>query len=230
MTEQVCLITGAGRGIGKATAIALDQLGWKLILVSRTQSELENTARQLRQSISIVGDVTRPGDITSAIEAGIKHFGRIDAAVACAGSAPLVPLENTTDEQFQQFINTNLAHTFYLMRGLWPHFKANHTGVFVNISSMASRDPYNGFAAYAAAKAGINLMSLVAAREGAASGIRVHVVAPGAVETAMLRELFTEQMLPPDSALPPEAVAKVITQILAGSLAYTSGEVIYVHK
>jgi NAD(P)-dependent dehydrogenase (short-subunit alcohol dehydrogenase family) len=102
--------------------------------------------------------------------------------------------------------------------------------VVVNVSSFASRDPFPGFAAYGAAKAGLNLFGLAAAREGERIGVRVHTVAPAAVETAMFRQILTEEQYPADKTLAPEDVAKVIAQCVTGALKYTSGEVIYVRK
>ncbi len=230
MPNNVCIITGAGRGIGRATAVELDRLGWRLVLVSRSIDELRATAALCRQAIALVADVTLSGDVQGIIDSAIVEFGRIDAAVNCAGIAPNVPIATMTDEQFQQTLQTNLAHVFYMTRALWSQFKRQNGGTIVNISSLASRDPFNGFGAYAAAKAGVNLFSLVAAREGKEHNIRVHVVAPGAVETKMLRDFLPESALPRERTLDPSAIAKVIAQIVAGDLAHTSGEVIYVHK
>ena len=227
MTKPVCLITGAGRGIGAATAEELDQRGWRLMLVSRTRGDLENISSRCADALFVEADVTSSADVQRAVDATIAAFGRVDAAVNCAGSAPLAPIASTTDEQFRQAIDTNLAHVFYVTRALWPHFKGQKSGCIVNVSSLASRDPFNGFGVYAAAKAGINLFSLVAAREGAPDGIRVHVVAPGAVETQMLRQNFSEKVLPAAKTLAPSAVAKVIAQIVAGDLACTSGEIVW---
>jgi len=230
MTKPVCLVTGAGRGIGAATAEELNQRGWRLALVSRTGSELQSVCARCAEAIAIEADITRSAEVERAVDATIAAFGRVDAAVNCAGSAPLAPIESTTDEQFRDAIDTNLAHVFYVTRALWPHFKRQKSGCIVNLSSFSSRDPFNGFGAYAAAKAGINLFSLVASREGAPHGIRVHVVAPGAVETQMLRQNFSEKVLPAQKTLAPSAVAKVIAQIVAGDLACTSGEIIWVHR
>jgi len=230
MHNNVCIITGAGRGIGRATAVELDCLGWRLVLVSRTVGELRATAALCRQAVTLVADVTNSGDVQGIIDSAIVEYGRIDAAVNCAGMAPSVPIATMTDDQFQQTLQTNLAHIFYMTRALWPQFKRQKGGVIVNISSLASRDPFNGFGAYAAAKAGVNLFSLVAAREGKEHNIRVHVVAPGAVETKMLRDFCPETVIPRDQTLDPSAVAKVIAQLVAGDLVHTSGEVIYVHK
>lgn len=228
--EQVCLITGAGRGIGRATAVELDRLGWRLVLVSRTLAELEESAKGLSDAICVPADVTHSEQVQKAVDAAIGRYGRIDAAVNCAGVAPLIPIAQTTDEQFRTILDTNLAHVFYVTRAVWPHFLRQKSGVIVNVSSLSSRDPFNGYGAYGAAKAAVNNFSLVAAHEGAAHGIRVHVVAPGAVETKMLRAAFPTSVVPPEAALDPSAVGKVIAQVVAGDLYCTSGEVIWVHK
>ena len=100
----------------------------------------------------------------------------------------------------------------------------------MNLSSLAARDPFPNFAAYAAAKAGLNLFGLAAAREGQAIGVRVHTLALGAVETGMFRQLVTPQQYPADQTLDPADVARVIAQCVTGDLRYTSGEVVYLHK
>jgi NAD(P)-dependent dehydrogenase (short-subunit alcohol dehydrogenase family) len=102
--------------------------------------------------------------------------------------------------------------------------------VVVNVSSAAARDPFPGFAAYAAAKAGLHLFGLSAAREGEPIGVRVHTVAPGSVETEMFRGLMTKEQWPADKTLDPADVARIIGQCVTGELRYTSGEVIYVHR
>jgi NAD(P)-dependent dehydrogenase (short-subunit alcohol dehydrogenase family) len=131
-------------------------------------------------------------------------------------------------------METNLSATFYLTKFAWAHLKAAGTverqSVIVNISSLASRDPFPGFAAYGAAKAGLNVFGLVAAREGQADGIAVHTIAPGAVETEMFRRIMTPDQYSPDKTMRPEEVAEVVAQCVTGRLAHTRGEVIYLHK
>ncbi len=100
----------------------------------------------------------------------------------------------------------------------------------MNISSEASRDPFPGFAAYGAAKAGVNLLGRSAAREGQEFGVRVHTIAPAAVETGMFRQILSHDQYPSEKTLSPEDVARVIVQCVRGDLAHTSGEVIYLHK
>jgi len=102
--------------------------------------------------------------------------------------------------------------------------------VVVNVSSAAARDPFPGFAAYGAAKAGLNLFGLCAAREGQRIGVRVHTIAPGAVETAMFRQLLSPGQFPTEDALDPADVARIIASCVVGDLRYTSGEVIHIQK
>src|SRR4029079_9090658 len=106
-------------------------------------------------------------------------------------------------------IDTNLSSAFYLAKALWDTFKKQHAGCIVNISSMAARDPFPGFLAYGAAKAGLNLLSLVLAREGAQHVIRSYAIAPGAVETEMFRPIMSKEQWPSEKTLDPADVARV---------------------
>jgi NAD(P)-dependent dehydrogenase (short-subunit alcohol dehydrogenase family) len=160
----------------------------------------------------------------------VDQYGRIDAVVHCAGLAPAVPVAETSVAQWREVIDTNLSAAFYLAKAAWEPMKRQGGGVFVNISSMASRDPFPGFGAYAAAKAGVNLFSLVLAREGFPHNIRVHTIAPGAVETEMFRGLLTEEQFGRDKTLDPAEVALLIARCVEGELPYTSGEVMFIHK
>jgi 3-oxoacyl-[acyl-carrier protein] reductase len=135
-----------------------------------------------------------------------------------------------TPEEWRAVIETNLSAAFYLTRAAWPAFERQRGGVVVNISSAAARDPFPGFAAYGAAKAGLNLLGLSAAREGEKIGVRVHTIAPSAVETEMFRGIMTRDQYPSEKTLDPAEVARMIALCVTGELRYASGEVIYVHK
>jgi NAD(P)-dependent dehydrogenase (short-subunit alcohol dehydrogenase family) len=159
-----------------------------------------------------------------------ERFGRIDALVNNAGVAPLIPFGEMTDAIWDEVIATNLTSTYRFTRAVWPAMVGQKSGVIVNVSSEASRDPFPGFTAYAAAKAGVNLFTKALATEGDAVGIRVHAVAPAGVETAMLRKLMTPDQLPSDQLLKPEDVAAAIRGCVCGDMASTSGETIFVHR
>jgi 3-oxoacyl-[acyl-carrier protein] reductase len=223
------IITGAGRGIGRATAIRLAADGYRLALVARSEQQLKETAKHCGGSV-FTADVCDRAAVESVVHQAVEQFGQIDCLVHCAGVAPMQSFEETTPELWQSIIDTNLSAAYYFCRALWPVWRRQGGGVAVLVSSVAAREPFKGFAAYAAAKAGVNMLGFALAREGAEIGVRVHTVAPGAVETAMLRQHFGPDVFPKDRTLDPQEVAAVIGQCVRGELRHTSGEVIYVHK
>jgi 3-oxoacyl-[acyl-carrier protein] reductase len=229
-SNPVAIITGAGRGIGRAAAIDLAGRAYRLALVSRTLVELEETACLAGGGEILVGDVSNALDVQRILDLTMARYGRVDALIHCAGVAPSEAIDELSIEQWRQTIDTNLSAIFYFCRLLFPIWRSGIGGVVVNVSSYAARDPFPGLAAYGAAKAGVNLLGLALAREGQRHKIRVHTVAPAATETAMFRSLFSEQDFPKDKTLDPAEVARVIGQCVAGDLKCTSGEVIYVHK
>ena len=227
----VALVTGGGRGIGRATATALAAKGYRLVLVSRNSEELNaSLAAAGGGGITVQADVTSIDAVDAAVRTAVEQFGRLDAIVHCAGLAPVRSLAETTAAEWHATIDTNLSAAFYLCRAAWPTFARQRAGVVVLVSSAAARDPFPGFAAYGAAKAGLHLLALSAAREGAPIGVRVHTVAPSAVETAMFRQILTHEQYPTEKTLAPAEVARVIGQCVDGDLKHTSGEVVYVHK
>ncbi len=231
MSEQVAIVTGAGRGIGRAVAIDLATKGFQLALVSRTKAELEATAGLCGgKAKTFIRDVSDSQQVDELIEDVLGNFRRVDALVHSAGVALMRSIETITLDEWRSTIDTNLSSIYFLCRRLWPVWRRLGGGVVVNVSSYAARDPFAGLGAYGAAKAGVNLLGLALAREGAEIGVRVHTVAPAATETVMLRSLISADQLPTDKTLEPEAVARVIAQCVCGDLACTSGEVIYVHK
>ena len=229
----VAIITGAGRGIGRATAVELAGSGYRLALAARNVEALAATARLVgprAATLTCRTDVTDSKQVEDLVRQTLDRFGRIDAVVNNAGLAPVRPISETTVEEWRAVIETNLSAAFYLCRAVWPAFERQRSGVVVNVSSAAARDPFPGFAAYGAAKAGLNLFGLSAAREGEKIGVRVHTVAPSATETEMFRGIMTKDQYPPDKTLDPAEVARIIGRCVTGDLRYTSGEVIYVHK
>ena len=231
MDQPVAVITGAGRGIGREAAIKLAAVGYRATLVSRNQAELAETARLAGHDLMTVpADVSNSDEVDRIIAQTLDSYQRLDAIVHCAGVAPVRPINQMSPDEWRQVLDTNLSAAFYLCRSAWPVFQRQRSGVVVNVSSAAARDPFPGFAAYGAAKAGLNLFGLSAAREGESIGVRVHTIAPGAVETSMFRQILTREQYPSEKTLSPADVARLIVQCVRGDLCYTSGEVIYLHK
>jgi NAD(P)-dependent dehydrogenase (short-subunit alcohol dehydrogenase family) len=197
--------------------------------VARTKKDLDEAARDIG-GIASPADVTNPAEVEAVVAETLKRFGRIDAVVNSAGMAPVLAVKDMSIDRWRAVIDTNLSAAFYMARAVWPTFEMQKGGVIVHISSMAARDPFPGFAAYGAAKAGLNLFGLALAREGQPINVRVHTVAPGSVETAMFRGIMSAEQWPTDKTLDPAEVARVVAACIHGDLRHTSGEVIYVHK
>jgi NAD(P)-dependent dehydrogenase (short-subunit alcohol dehydrogenase family) len=230
MDAPVAIVTGASRGIGRATALHLASKGYRLLLTARGKPDLDSLAAQIRHSRPIPADVTSPDDVQLLVDEAIASFGRIDVLVNNAGLAPVATVEELSLADWHKVIETNLSSAFYLSKACWPIFRKQQRGCIVNISSFSSRDPLPGFVAYGAAKAGVNMLTLALAREGAPLGIRVYAIAPGAVETSMFRAIATEEQWPKEKTLQPSDIARAIAACVDGDLKYASGEVIFLSR
>lgn len=212
LAGSTAIVTGASRGIGRAIALRLAQLGARLLLVARDRAAL--TA--LHQAIGTVAEIL-PCDLTSASEIAALA-SRIDAAGDCdilinaAGIGKIgAPLHQMPVEDYDAVLATNLRAPFLLMRAVVPGMIARGTGYIVNISSLAGQGPLANGAAYAASKWALNGLTYSAAEELRAHNIRVSVVAPGSVNTEFGRGgKDRSKMLQADDVA--NVVAMLITQ------------------
>jgi len=230
LNQPVAIITGGGRGVGRAAAELLAEQGYACAIVGRTKSQVESVAGQCANALPIVADVSLPADCQRIVEETTRWRTRVDVLVNNAGIAPALPVESLTLEQWRRVIDTNLTGPFLIIRACWPIFVQQSSGVIVNISSVSTEDPLPGLSAYAASKGGLNALGRALAREGEAHHIRVHTLSLGAVETAMLRSVVDEKTLPRSATLDPADVAAVILACAQGQLAHTNGDVIRLHR
>lgn len=232
MSAKVAIITGASRGIGLATAQRLARGGYAVVLAARSAAGLEAALPQIAETgaacEAVPVDVGRLEGARELIDVAVRRFGRIDLLVNNAGAAPHMQIDEFTDKAFAESIATNIAAVFYTTRAAWPIFRDQNGGVIVNISSMASVDPFPGLGVYGASKAWVNLFTKATANEGRKLGIRAFCVAPGAVETAMLRGAFPD--FPRDQALAPDEVARVIVGLADESFAAATGQTVFVRR
>ena len=228
---KCCIVTGGGRGIGRAVARRLCGAGARVMIVSRTARELDETARlcagQGGECVTHVADLQNPREIETVFERCQAAFGRLDVLVNNAGVAPLAPVAEMTDDDFERLLAINVRAVFYACRAAWPALVETE-GTIVNISSLSADDPFPGFAAYGGTKAWVNTFSQALAGEGEPLGVRVFVIAPGAVETQMLRSRFPD--FPAERTLDPDAIAAEIEALLTGRSSHHSGDVIRVKK
>jgi NAD(P)-dependent dehydrogenase (short-subunit alcohol dehydrogenase family) len=224
--SRVALITGAGSGIGRATAQRLAADGWRVALLGRTQSTLDETASTLPESAAslvLVADLADHDACRDAIERIVGHFGRLDAIVNNAGVAPQVPIAETNATLVRDVLDRNLVGPIVLVTTAWPELTSRR-GRVVNVSSMASIDPFQGFTAYAASKSGLDSLTRSIMAEAGETGVTAFTINPGVVETPLLRRLFDESVVPKDVALPPERIADEIAACLRGDRDERAGQ------
>jgi len=195
LENKVALITGSGRGIGRATAQRFAKEGALVFLTARTEAELSSTAQEIvaagGQASFVTADLAREEDCERLVAAAIAEFGRIDILVNNAGHyGPVVPVEEYPLAEFDKIIAVHLRATFLLSKLLLPQMYQRQSGVILNISSISAKAAYGWGSAYAAAKAGILGLTRVMAAEASRQGVRVNAICPGPVtETIMSREL-----------------------------------------
>ena len=225
--QKVAAVTGAGRGIGRATTRMLLDQGWAVMAVARTQADLEDTIGERPGGVVCVGDVRDPKLGLELQKIIRRRFGKVHAIVNNAGHAPMRPFEETGEKILQQTLETNFTGAFTLTRHLWP-FMRKYGGAIVNVSSKATLDPFPGFSAYAAAKAALEGWTRVLAIEGKPHNIRAFAVAPAGVETQMLRSLPGMADVPADALLSPGDVAAAVLDCIDGK--HASGEVVRLER
>jgi NAD(P)-dependent dehydrogenase (short-subunit alcohol dehydrogenase family) len=192
---KVAVITGAGRGIGRAIARKFAAEGAATLLAARTAGEIDAVAAELRsaghKSQTVAADVSQEADCKKIADRARSEFRAVDILVNNAGIlGPVKPAEETTSEEWDQVIAINLRGPFLLSRLILPEMYRRGSGAVVNISSVAAKAAFQWNCAYAASKAGLAGLTRTLAAEAARKGVRVNAICPGPVpETEMSQEL-----------------------------------------
>jgi len=225
----VAIITGAGSGIGRATATLLSSHGWRIGLIGRRAERLNGTGAALTTPwVAVPANAANPDQLQRAIDTIATQFGRVDALVNNAGAAPLGPIDRLGLDAIRECFDINATAPAIALARVWPIFRRQGSGCLVNVSSMSTVDPFAGLMAYAASKASVNMLAQACAKEGQSIGVRAFAVAPGAVETDMLRANFPATTIPTSKTLSPEAVAAIIVSCILGERDPENGKTILV--
>jgi 3-oxoacyl-[acyl-carrier protein] reductase len=217
---RVALVTGGSKGIGRAIAAALLESGSHVLITGRGQDTLAAAADGLarhgqRTGVRIewcAGDLRREDAARVMVETAVERFGGLDILVNNAAAGIIVETAAMTGEQWRETIETNLNGVFYCTRAAIPHLRARGGGWIINISSLASRNPFAGGAAYSATKAGLNAFSEALMQELRYDGIRVSTVCPGSVQTGFAG---SDAGAEAGWKLAPEDVARVVVDLLS---------------
>jgi len=239
--RPAAIVTGAGSGIGRATAALLAARGWDVVLVGRTAAKIDATEKAIRagsaqpvDTMSLAIDLALDGAPRCVIDDTAARFGRLDALVNNAAIGELSPLQSTTADLLNRTFRANAHAPFLLLAGAWPLFERTVRAYprarpcVVNVSSAAASDPFPGLGVYAATKAAIESMTRSIVNERGSLDLRAFSIAPGAVETPMLRSMFDREAIPTAAALDPAAVAAEIAACIAGERDDREGSTIVV--
>jgi len=208
---QVAIVTGAGRGIGRAIAHAFARAGADLALASRTEEEITRAAQEVlelgRRAIPVVADVSDPEAVQRLIDATVSELGTLDVLVNNAGAAPfLAPFADTRPDGFEKYFRVNFFSAVYGMRAVAPVLLGKGSGCVLNVASIDGFMVEPDLTYYGTAKAAMINLTKAVALEWAKAGVRVNAIAPGWIDTPMNQPERDD----------PEAQRRILAQIPMG--------------
>lgn len=242
---KTAIVTGAGRGIGKAISLTLAKNGFTVIAASRTASDDEKIAEYIKEltsispdSIYVPTDISKEADRKNLVDVAIEKFGKIDVLVNNAGVAPLErnDILVMTEESMDRLLSINLKGTFFLTQYVSNKMVEGNFGTaIINVTSMSAYTSSTSRGEYCISKAGLSMVTTLFADRLAEYGIGVYEIRPGIIETDMTAKvkgkydaLIEGGLLPISRMGQPDDIAKAALMLATGSLPYSTGEVINV--
>ena len=227
--RSVALITGAGSGIGAATARLFAEHGYRVALVGSTMHKLENVRQNMHNSgahLCFEADLVHAERAAEVVDQAVAQFGRLDTLILAAGISMQCPIAEHSAELIEKTFRVNSIAPAHMIVRAWPHFQAHQRGCIVLLSSLASSDPFSGFLAYAASKSALDSFARSVAIEGASIGVTAFALNLGCVETPLLRRLFSTTQVPAEKTTSPESVANVCLECVQGTRDASNGKCI----
>ncbi len=237
--DQIVLISGASRGIGRAIAQGFAERGATVVITGRTAETVEATAREL-SGVGTVGakvcDVADPQAITRTVEEVIAEHRRIDTLVNCAGVNKRMNVEDYTEEVYDFITNINIKGAFLMAQAAGRHMIAAGSGTIINIDSLNSHRPLNRVSVYAMAKGAMSQMTRSMAMEWGPLGVRVNSLAPGFTMTELAKPLWAGEKMnawrmkntPVQRMGQPEEMVGPAIFLASQASSFVSGQILYV--
>lgn len=237
--RKTAIVTGASRGIGRATAVRLAKMGMDIVFTYNSGSEAARETKALCEAegakvLAVCADVSKSENCEKLVEQTLEVFGHVDVLVNNAGITRDSLIIRMTDEQFDQVIDTNLKGAFYMMRAVSKQMMKQRCGRIINISSVVGVMGNAGQVNYAASKAGVIGMTKSLARELASRKVTVNAVAPGMIATDMTAVMSDKAKEAMKAAIPmgemgrPEDIAGMVAFLAGEESRYITGQVICV--
>jgi len=237
LTDKVAIITGAGRGIGRAIALALAKHGADCVIADIDENNALAVVQEIkglgRNALAVKTNVSIQLEVEQLIKTCRESFGRVDILVNNAGISSPLPLLETTTEDFNRQIDINLKSVFYSCKAAFPIMIDQGGGKIVNIASIAGKrgGGIMGRSAYAAAKGGVIAFTKAVAREAGPFGINVNAITPGLTATEMTSQFTGEQREAVIKGIPlgrvgvPEDIAKAVVFLVSDYAEFITGEI-----
>jgi 3-oxoacyl-[acyl-carrier protein] reductase len=216
LNGKTALVTGGGRGIGRAIALALAGEGCNVAIISRTQEEIKQVAEEIEKigsrSLAVTADISKPAEIEQMVEKTLNTFGRLDILVNNAGVAIFKPFLELTQEDWDNTMDINLRGPFLCSQKVAQVMIKQRAGTIITICSSASKKTYPNQMAYVASKHGLLGMTKSLNMELKPYGIRVHAICPGSVNTKLNFDARPDA--DKSDWMQPEDIAQVVLMVL----------------
>lgn len=211
MKNKVCILTGAGGGIGSAIAKLLFESGFKMVLLGRNEEKLKKVANG-RECLIVPGDICDDSYVKQTIRKTVETYGGIDILINNAGIAQSAPFEEISMEEYDTVMNTNARAPFLMCREALPYLMKSSCATIINIASVTAHKGYALQSVYSASKHALLGFSKSLAKEYYKKGVRVHVISPGAVFGDMVK--VSRPDLTGEGMLLPKDIAETVLYLL----------------
>jgi 3-oxoacyl-[acyl-carrier protein] reductase len=234
---KAAVVTGAASGIGRATAVVLSDAGARLVLADRDEEGLAQTLKMVAEGIVVPTDVSNKAQVDALVDSAVSHYGRVDVMANVAGIMGAGgPIPSIEEGVLDRVLAVNLKGVFFGVQAALRAMEEQHSGSIVNVASAAIDAPAANLAVYSMAKAGVAMLTRVAAVEGGPLGVRVNCVAPGFVVTPMTQRGTEDQMAAVEASMrrrsalgvvgDPADIANAILFLASAASAYMTGQTV----